>query len=224
VRFAESPRTYGPAPTAPDATRQVTNDVAIVLKRAMDVVLAAVGLVVLSPVFLLVALIIKVDSPGPVLYRQARNGLHGEVFSLIKFRTLRVETCDPPEGQFRQVTHDDPRVTRAGRFLRWTSLDELPQLINVLRGEMSIVGPRPHPVALNEHYVERIDGYRRRHGVRPGITGWAQVNGLRGETETLDKMERRVRHDLHYVDNWSLGLDIRIIFRTLQFGFIDRGA
>jgi putative colanic acid biosysnthesis UDP-glucose lipid carrier transferase len=122
--------------------------------------------------FLLVALIIKVDSPGPVLYRQARNGLHGEVFSLIKFRTLRVETCDPPEGEFRQVTHDDPRVTRAGRLLRWTSLDELPQLINVLRGEMSIVGPRPHPVALNEHYVERIDGYRRRHAVRPGITGW----------------------------------------------------
>jgi putative colanic acid biosynthesis UDP-glucose lipid carrier transferase len=190
----------------------------------MDVVLASVGLVALSPVFLLVALIIKVDSPGPVLYRQVRNGLHGQVFSLIKFRTLRAETCDAPEGQFRQVTQDDPRVTRTGRILRWTSLDELPQLINVLRGEMSIVGPRPHPVALNEHYVERIDGYFRRHAVKPGITGWAQVNGLRGETDTLVKMERRVRHDLYYIENWSLGLDIRIIARTLRFGFIDRGA
>jgi lipopolysaccharide/colanic/teichoic acid biosynthesis glycosyltransferase len=193
----------------------------------MDVVLAAVGLVVLSPVFLLVALIIKVDSPGPVLYRQARNGLHGEVFSLIKFRTLRVETCDPPEGQFRQVTHDDPRVTRAGRFLRWTSLDELPQLINVLRGEMSIVGPRPHALAAKAGpllYQEAVKHYDSRHRVKPGITGWAQVNGWRGETNTLEQIRKRVEHDLYYIEHWSIALDLRIIARTVVGGFTGRNA
>jgi putative colanic acid biosynthesis UDP-glucose lipid carrier transferase len=157
-----------------------------------------------------------------VLYRHARHGLDGQVFILFKFRTLRLESCDPPTGAFWQVTRDDHRVTRVGRLLRWTSLDELPQLVNVLKGEMSIVGPRPHPIALNEHYAGRIDRYLNRHAVRPGITGWAQINGLRGETEILDKMERRVRHDLYYIENWSLGLDVRIIIRTLRFGFLDR--
>ena len=224
MRVAESQSVYGPAPTGLAAERQVEEELAIVLKRAMDVVLASAGLVMLSPVLLLIALVIKLDSRGPALYRQARHGLDGQVFSLLKFRTLRAEACDAPVGQFRQVTRDDPRVTRVGRLLRWTSLDELPQLVNVLRGEMSIVGPRPHPVALNDHYAARIDGYLERHAVRPGITGWAQVNGLRGETDTLDKMERRLRHDLHYIENWSLALDIRIIARTLRSGFIDRCA
>jgi exopolysaccharide biosynthesis polyprenyl glycosylphosphotransferase len=224
VPLMETPFTYGLVRAGLEAERQTENELVIPSKRAMDVALASVGLVILSPILLLIALIIKLDSCGPVLYHQARHGWAGQVFFLIKFRTLRVEVCDAPEGQFRQVTRNDPRVTRLGRLLRWTSLDELPQLINVLRGEMSIVGPRPHPIALNEHYASRIDGYLRRHAVRPGITGWAQVNGLRGETDTLDKMERRLRHDLHYIANWSLGLDLRIIARTLRFGFLDRGA
>jgi putative colanic acid biosynthesis UDP-glucose lipid carrier transferase len=205
-----------------DAEGLVGKRLAVASKRTMDVVLGSAGLVVLSPLLLLIALCIKLDSRGPVLYRQARHGLDGEVFLLLKFRTLRAEACDPATGEFRQVTCDDPRVTRIGRLLRWTSLDELPQLVNVLSGEMAIVGPRPHPVALNDHYAPRIDGYLERHAVKPGITGWAQVNGLRGETDTLDKMERRVRHDLHYVANWSLALDLRIIARTLRFGFLDR--
>jgi putative colanic acid biosynthesis UDP-glucose lipid carrier transferase len=220
----ETPSTYVPVRAELEAELLTDKELAIVLKRAMDVVLATVGLVTLAPILLLIALTIKLDSRGPVLYRQARHGLDGEVFSLIKFRTLRFATCDAPEGRFRQVTRDDPRVTRLGRPLRWTSLDELPQLVNVLRGEMSIVGPRPHPIALNDHYAGKIDRYLERHAVKPGITGWAQVNGLRGETDTLNKMERRVRHDLYYVEKWSLGLDIRIIFRTLLFGFIDGGV
>ena len=129
-------------------------------------------------------------------------------------------SCAPAAGQFRQVTPDDPRVTRVGCVLRWLSLDELPQLVNVLRGEMSIVGPRPHPVALNEQYAPMIVGYLGRHLVKPGITGWAQVNGLRGEINTLNKMERRVRCDLHYIEHWSLGFDFRIMACTLRFGFI----
>ena len=223
MRAPQSDSTYGPATRGLAAERQAEKEVAVVWKRVMDVALASAGLVMLSPVLLLIALTIKLDSRGPVLYRQARHGQDGRIFSLIKFRTLRVEVCDAPKAPFRQVTRDDPRVTRVGRVLRWLSLDELPQLVNVLRGEMSLVGPRPHPIALNEHYAERIDGYLRRHAVRPGITGWAQINGLRGKTDTLDKMVRRVRHDLYYVENWSLGLDIRIIGRTLRFGFIDRG-
>ncbi|MGH6920402.1 MAG: sugar transferase, partial [Geminicoccaceae bacterium] len=177
MRVAESQSGYGPAPTGLAAARQAKKELALASKRVMDVVLAWVGLVILSPVLLLIALIIKLDSRGPALYRQARHGLDGQVFSLIKFRTLRLETCDPPTGACQQVTRDDHRVTRIGRLLRWTSLDELPQLVNVLRGEMAIVGPRPHAIAHNDDYAARIDGYLERHAVRPGITGWAQVNG-----------------------------------------------
>jgi exopolysaccharide biosynthesis polyprenyl glycosylphosphotransferase len=195
-------------------------EAALLLKRPIDVLVAGVALVAFWPALLLIALLIKLDSPGPVLYRQARHGRNERVFTLVKFRTLRVETCAPAAGPFRQVTPDDPRVTRVGRVLRWLSLDELPQLVNVLRGEMSIVGPRPHPVALNEQYATTIDGYLSRHRVKPGITGWAQVNGLRGETNTADKMERRVQYDLHYIEHWSLGFDLRIMARTLRFGFI----
>jgi putative colanic acid biosynthesis UDP-glucose lipid carrier transferase len=197
---------------------------ALLLKRAIDVVVAGVALIVFWPALLLIALLIKLDSPGPVLYRQARHGHNEQVFTLVKFRTLQIDSCAPSAGPFRQVTPDDPRVTRVGRVLRWLSLDELPQLVNVLRGEMSIVGPRPHPLALNEHYATMIHGYLGRHRAKPGITGWAQVNGLRGTTETLDKMERRVRYDLHYIEHWSLGFDLRIMARTLRFGFIHRHA
>jgi putative colanic acid biosynthesis UDP-glucose lipid carrier transferase len=224
MSVAESQAIHDPVRTRLSAEFPAAAGLAIASKRTMDIVLALAGLVLLSPLLLLIALGIKLDSHGPVLYRQARHGLNGQVFSLVKFRTLRVEVCDPPEGECCQVTCDDPRVTRVGRLLRWTSFDELPQLVNVLRDEMSIVGPRPHPIALNEHYAERIDRYLDRHTVKPGITGWAQVNGLRGETDTLDKMERRVRHDLYYIENWSLALDTRIIARTLRFGFIDRCA
>jgi putative colanic acid biosynthesis UDP-glucose lipid carrier transferase len=187
----------------------------------MDVALALGALIVLSPMLLLIALIIRLDSLGPALYRQTRNGQNGREFVMLKFRTLRIETCASHDGLFRQITADDPRVTRVGRFLRWTSLDELPQLVNVLRGEMSIVGPRPHAVTHNEQYADEIPGYRGRHAVKPGITGWAQVNGLRGETVTLERMERRVRCDLHYIEHWSLKFDLSIIARTLRFGFLD---
>ncbi len=194
------------------------------LKRAMDATLALAALIVLAPLLLLIALIIRLDSPGPALYRQVRNGRHGGEFLMLKFRTLRVEACAPPTGGFRQITGNDLRVTRVGRFLRWTSLDELPQLLNVLRGEMAIVGPRPHAVTHTEHYSRRIARYGSRHIVKPGITGWAQVNGLRGETETLEKMEQRVGYDLYYVEHWSLIFDLRIIARTLQLGFLDRSS
>jgi putative colanic acid biosysnthesis UDP-glucose lipid carrier transferase len=224
MNVADRQSIYGPAYAGRNVQFGVGNGSAIMLKRVMDVALALGGLAVLSPVLLVIALIIKCDSRGRAFYRQARHGRDGRVFLLVKFRTLRSEMCDAPDGEIKQVTGDDPRVTRVGRLLRWTSLDELPQLINVLRGDMSIVGPRPHPIALNEHYAGQIDGYLTRHAVRPGITGWAQVNGLRGETDTLDKMARRIRHDLHYIANWSLGLDLLIIARTLRFGFLDRCA
>ena len=206
--------------STPTVAAKAGREAARLLKGSIDLAVAAVALIMLSPALLLVALLIKLDSPGPVIYRQARHGRNEQIFTLFKFRTLRTETCAPPAAPFRQVTADDPRVTRVGRVLRWLSLDELPQLVNVLRGEMSIVGPRPHPVALNEQYAAMIDGYLGRHQVKPGITGWAQVNGLRGETDTLDKMERRVQYDLQYIEHWSLGLDLRIMARTLRFGFI----
>jgi exopolysaccharide biosynthesis polyprenyl glycosylphosphotransferase len=212
--------TCAEARSTPKVGLGAAREAALLLKRPIDVVVAGAALILLWPVMLLIALLIKLDSPGPVLYRQARHGRNEQVFTLVKFRTLRIESCAPAAGPFRQVTPDDPRVTRVGRVLRWLSLDELPQLVNVLRGEMSIVGPRPHPLALNEQYATMIDGYLGRHLVKPGITGWAQVNGLRGETDTLDKMERRVRYDLHYIEHWSLGLDLRIMARTLRFGFI----
>ncbi len=201
-------------------TRRAQN----LLKRAMDATLALAALIALAPLLLLIALIIRLDSSGPALYRQVRNGQNGREFLMLKFRTLRIEACAPPTGGFRQIKGNDLRVTRVGSFLRWTSLDELPQLLNVLRGEMSIVGPRPHAITQTEHYTGRIARYRSRHVVKPGITGWAQVNGLRGETETLEKMERRVGYDLYYVEHWSLIFDLRIIARTLRLGFLDRSS
>ncbi len=183
-----------------------------VVKRISDVVLAIAILIALIPVMLLVALAVKLSSPGPVIFRQRRYGLNGEEILVYKFRTMRV-TDDGP--QVAQATRTDPRVTRVGAFLRRSSLDELPQFVNVIQGRMSIVGPRPHAVAHNELYRKLIKGYMLRHKVKPGITGWAQVNGLRGETETLEKMQARIEFDLEYLRNWSLSLDLWIILRTV---------
>jgi putative colanic acid biosynthesis UDP-glucose lipid carrier transferase len=183
-----------------------------VVKRASDIVLAALILLLIAPILAAIALGVKLSSPGPVLFRQRRYGLDGREIVVYKFRSMTV-TEDGPV--VRQATKNDARVTRFGAFLRKTSLDELPQFINVLQGRMSIVGPRPHAVAHNEMYRKLIKSYMVRHKVRPGITGWAQVNGLRGETETVEKMKARIEYDLDYLRNWSLGLDLAIIWKTI---------
>jgi Undecaprenyl-phosphate glucose phosphotransferase len=183
-----------------------------VIKRAFDVVAATAGLIVLAPLMALTALAIKLDSKGPVLFRQTRHGYNNDTIRVFKFRTM---TTMEDGDKFRQATRNDARITRVGHVLRRTNIDELPQLINVLRGEMSIVGPRPHPVALNSAFAERLSRFSRRHNVKPGLTGWAQANGFRGETDTFEKMQRRVEADLYYIDNWSLLLDLKIIVMTL---------
>jgi Undecaprenyl-phosphate glucose phosphotransferase len=193
-----------------------------IVKSMEDRLLAAAILVLIMPLLLLLCALIKLDSRGPVLFRQKRYGFNNEVIEVFKFRSMYVDRGE--DRAVTQATRHDPRVTRIGRLLRRTSLDELPQFINVLKGTMSIVGPRPHAVAHNEQYSRLIDEYLARHRVKPGITGWAQVNGLRGETETLEKMEQRVRYDLYYIENWSLLFDIRIILRTLCVGFSHPNA
>jgi putative colanic acid biosynthesis UDP-glucose lipid carrier transferase len=192
-----------------------------VLKRASDIVFASILIALLWPVMLVVAIGVRMSSPGPIIFKQRRYGLYGEQILVYKFRTMSV--CED-RGTVTQATRDDPRVTPFGRFLRRTSLDELPQLFNVLFGSMSLVGPRPHAVAHNEEYRKLIDGYMLRHKVRPGITGWAQVNGFRGETESLEKMKRRIEYDLHYLRNWSLALDISILVRTARLVLRDTNA
>jgi|ADGO01.1.fsa_nt_gi Undecaprenyl-phosphate glucose phosphotransferase len=192
-----------------------------VLKRASDIVFSSVLIALLWPLMLAIAVGVRLSSPGPIIFKQRRYGLCGERILVYKFRTMSV--CENGDA-VAQATKDDPRVTRFGRFLRRTSLDELPQLFNVLFGSMSLVGPRPHAVAHNEEYRKLIDGYMLRHKVRPGITGWAQVNGFRGETETLEKMKRRVEYDLHYLRNWSLALDISILLRTARLVVRDKNA
>jgi len=191
------------------------------LKRAEDLVLAAIILTVISPLLVAIAFGVKLSSRGPVVFKQMRYGLDGRPFRVYKFRSMTV--CEDGD-QVKQVRKTDARVTRFGSFLRRTSLDELPQFLNVLQGRMSIVGPRPHAVAHNEHYRRLIKGYMLRHKVRPGITGLAQVNGLRGETETLDKMEKRVEYDLDYIQTWSLQLDLKIIGQTIVNGFSGKNA
>lgn len=185
--------------------------VAKLLKRLMDLVLGGLALLLLSPVMLITAAAVRLDSRGPILFRQTRYGERGQSIHVYKFRSMYVDDGGP----LRQVSRSDPRVTRVGKFLRRTSLDELPQLLNVLAGSMSLVGPRPHAVAHNELYRQQINGYMLRHSIKPGITGWAQVNGLRGETDTLDKMQRRLEYDRYYITHWSLTLDIRILFLTV---------
>ena len=191
------------------------------VKRISDVVLASLILILISPVMLLIALGVKLSSPGPVIFRQRRNGLDGGEIVVYKFRSMTTQDDGPV---VQQAKRNDPRVTRFGSFLRRNSLDELPQFFNVLQGSMSIVGPRPHAVTHNEQYRQIIKAYMVRHKVKPGITGWAQVNGQRGETDTIEKMRARVEYDLEYLRNWSLALDLRIIAGTIRLVFFDRFA
>lgn len=183
-----------------------------VVKNASDFVLALLILLLLSPLMLGIALAVKLTSPGPAVFKQRRYGLNGEEIIVYKFRSM---TVSEDGSSIAQAQKNDPRITKIGAFLRRSSLDELPQFINVLQGRMSIVGPRPHAVAHNELYRKLIKGYMLRHKVKPGITGWAQVNGLRGETEVLEKMQARIEYDLDYLQNWSIWLDIWIIMRTV---------
>ena len=192
-----------------------------IAKRLEDIIGSLLILLIISVPMLLIALAIRLTSSGPVLFKQRRYGLSGEEVYVWKFRTMRVMQDN---DNVRQATRDDPRVTPLGRFLRRTSLDELPQFFNVLQGHMSIVGPRPHAVVHNEQYRQLIPGYMLRHIVKPGITGWAQINGWRGETETLDKMQKRIEFDLEYIRNWSIWLDLKIIFLTVVRGIVSRQA
>lgn len=191
------------------------------LKRLEDLILGTLILTAVAPLMMLIALLIRLTSPGPAIFKQRRYGLDGRVIDVWKFRTMKV--MDNGDCVVQASRHD-VRITPIGRILRRTSLDELPQFINVLQGSMSIVGPRPHAVAHNEHYRKHVSGYMLRHKVKPGITGWAQVNGWRGETDTLDKMTKRVEHDLEYIRNWSVIFDLRIMFLTVLKGFNAKNA
>ncbi|HVM95657.1 MAG TPA: undecaprenyl-phosphate glucose phosphotransferase [Candidatus Acidoferrales bacterium] len=196
-----------------------------IIKAAEDRILAVLILFMISPVMALIALLIKLDSPGPVFFKQKRYGFNNELIDVFKFRTMYHHAQDANAEQLTK--RNDPRVTRLGSFLRRTSLDELPQFINVLRGEMSIVGPRPHALAAKAGqilYQEAVQCYDARHRVKPGITGWAQVNGWRGETETVEQIQKRVEHDLYYIEHWSVALDLKIIVRTILGGFTGRQA
>lgn len=192
------------------------------VKEVEDKVLASVILVLISPILLAVAAGVKLSSPGPVLFRQVRHGWDGRRIEVWKFRSMKLH--EEGAGHVTQATRGDSRITSFGAFLRKTSLDELPQFFNVLQGRMSIVGPRPHAVAHNEQYKQLIPHYLLRHRMKPGITGWAQVNGLRGETDTLDKMRARVEYDLYYIEHWSVWFDLRIVAQTALKMFFDRSA
>ncbi len=194
-----------------DVKKKPIDDLQRILKRLEDIVIGGALFLITLPLYPLIALAIRLDSPGPVLFRQNRGGRHQTSIEVLKFRTMAV---GPAGDEAQQATEDDPRVTRVGSFLRRTSLDELPQLINVLKGEMSLVGPRPHLIAHDEKFTEIVETYPSRHQVKPGLTGLAQVNGFRGETRTKDCVEGRVAADLDYVRNWSLWLDLKIIART----------
>jgi Undecaprenyl-phosphate glucose phosphotransferase len=198
--------------TSLQLTRLPLTRTEIARKRAFDLVLAALALVALTPVLLAVAAVVWLDSPGPVFFVQRRLGFNQQPFRIIKFRTMRTLDDGPV---IAQATRNDPRLTRVGRFLRRWNIDEIPQLFNVLAGDMSLVGPRPHALSHDLEFERRISLYARRHNVKPGITGWAQIHGYRGEVDTDEKMRGRVEHDLFYIDNWSLWLDLQIIIRTV---------
>ena len=212
------PRSYSYLGAVPvlDVFDRPIADWDIVVKWLFDKFVGALALIALSPVMLVTAIAIKLDSKGPVFFRQKRYGFNNETVDVLKFRSLRHDMTDHTAA--KQVTKDDPRVTRVGRFIRKTSIDELPQLINVVfNGNLSLVGPRPHAIhakASNRAYEQVVDGYFARHKVKPGITGWAQINGWRGETDTEDKIQRRVEHDLYYIENWSVLLDLYILVKT----------
>ncbi|MDG5790984.1 undecaprenyl-phosphate glucose phosphotransferase [Klebsiella pneumoniae] len=197
------------------------NGINMVFKRIEDLLIASLILILISPILILIALSVKLTSKGPVIFRQIRYGMDGKPIKVYKFRSMNVMENDE---NVKQATKNDTRVTKVGAFLRKTSLDELPQFFNVITGQMSIVGPRPHAFAHNELYRDLIEGYMLRHKVKPGITGWAQINGWRGETDTLDKMKMRVEYDLAYIREWSIWLDIKIIFLTVFKGFVNKSA
>lgn len=184
----------------------------LIAKELMDKVLALILMILVGPLMLLIALFIKLDNPGPVLFVQTRYGYNNRPFSVFKFRTMHSEFSDDT----RQARRNDRRVTRIGTWLRRFSLDELPQLFNVIAGSMSLIGPRPHPIPLNTKFATTIEHYYARHRIKPGITGWAQVNGLRGETNTSEKMKKRIEYDLYYIENWSISLDLQILLATFS--------
>ncbi len=185
------------------------------LKSVFDFTIALIILLLISPVMLLVALAIRLESRGPIFYLQPRHGLNQQIFTIFKFRSMYADQC-VKNGGGKQASSDDSRVTRVGRFIRKTSIDELPQLFNVLQGDMSLIGPRPHAVDHNFYYQQHIENYGKRHNVKPGITGWAQVKGYRGQTKAIDDMRHRVSYDLEYVEKMSPGLDLKILFLTVR--------
>jgi Undecaprenyl-phosphate glucose phosphotransferase len=195
---------------------------AMVKKDLFDRLFALCALLAISPILIACAIAVKLSSRGPVFFKQQRKGADGRVFTIYKFRTMRLH--EKKAGVLEQAKRDDPRITRVGGFLRRTSLDELPQFFNVLCGDMSVVGPRPHALEHDDQYQHVVSGYIHRYRIKPGITGWAQVNGFRGETDRLEKMEGRVEHDLYYLRNWSFGLDVRIILATIFKGMLHHNA
>ena len=204
-----------------DLNRPISDGLRGSVKHLLDKLFAAMVLLLMSPLFMLIALAIKVSSPGTVFFKQARLGLNGKPFMVYKFRTMKAHQQD---SNVIQATKNDPRITAVGQLLRRTSVDELPQFINVLLGEMSVVGPRPHALSHNAMYEEILELYMARHRVRPGITGWAQIHGLRGEIDSVDKMEKRVQFDLYYIQNWSLLMDMRILVWTTFKGWTGKNA
>jgi Undecaprenyl-phosphate glucose phosphotransferase len=212
ARFLNYPSTHIGSTWALNLRRPPLSGTERAAKRFFDVSLATAGLALLAPLMVITALLVKLDSHGPVFFRQSRNGFNGLAFNIFKFRTMHVLEDGP---EVRQATLNDPRVTRVGRWLRRSSIDELPQLLNVILGHMSLVGPRPHATSHNTEYENLIANYAFRHHVKPGLTGWAQVNGHRGETRLIEQMERRVEHDLWYINNWSPMLDLRIVMQTV---------
>jgi len=215
ARFLSTPLTNVGAAWMAELKRAPLSVTEQALKRSFDVVAAGLLVLLLCPLLLMTAFLIKLDSKGPVFFTQTRNGFNGRSFRIFKFRTMSVLEDGP---EIRQATRNDPRITRVGRWLRRTSIDELPQLFNVLGGSMSLVGPRPHAAAHNTEYEKLVANYAFRYHMKPGITGWAQVNGFRGETSTVNLMERRVELDLWYVNNWSFWLDTRILWKTFGLG------
>jgi putative colanic acid biosynthesis UDP-glucose lipid carrier transferase len=192
-----------------------------IAKELFDRLFAASVLLMLAPLFLTIAIAIKATSPGPVFFSQPRLGLNGRRFKVLKFRSMKPHQ---EQGQVTQATKDDPRITPVGSFLRRTSLDELPQFFNVLMGDMSVVGPRPHALVHNDLYKDKLTMYMQRHRVKPGITGWAQINGYRGETDTDEKMARRIQFDLYYIQHWSFWMDLKIITWTAFKGWTNKNA
>lgn len=215
------PVSFGSDLTAFEIQPRLPGTFGLAAKRALDITVALFAIVLLAPLLLAVAFAVRRDSEGAIIFRQDRRGLNGERFQIFKFRTMRVMENG---AEIRQVIKDDDRITKVGHFLRATSLDELPQLFNVLRGEMSLVGPRPHAIAHDEFYTPLIPAYGNRAHVKPGITGWAQVNGFRGATPKLEQMAARIRHDVWYVNNWSIGLDLVILLRTAYALIAHKGA